>query len=65
MPQMIIVTKPGGSTVKLGTSHPAVPILSAYQQMSLMEEDKVFISVESASALNIGVGDYITVFGRR
>lgn len=65
MPQLITVTKPSGTTVKLGTSHPAVPILSAYQEMSLMEDDKVLISCESPSALNIGVGDYISVFGRR
>lgn len=65
MPQIITIYKPGGTTIKLGTSHPPVNIISATQEMSLMEEDKVDISVESASVLNIAPGDYITVFGRR
>jgi hypothetical protein len=61
----ITVTRAAGGYVKLGTSHPPVNIISATQEMSLMDEDKVTISVECAAALNITIGDYITVYGRR
>ena len=65
MASIITVTHAAGGTIKLGTSHPKVDIVSATQSMALMEEDKVDITVDSSVVINFAIGDWINVYNRR
>jgi hypothetical protein len=62
--EQIIIKKPTGSLVPMQNKRTATKIVSAKQNMALLAEDIINITVESPFKQNYGIGDTIDVFGR-
>jgi len=62
--EQIIVTHLDGSTLKLQSSAIASVIASASQNVDLLGNDTVNITVESAAKLVFNIGDKVTIIGR-
>lgn len=60
----IIITKPNGSRVPMGSRATATAITAAKQTWALNAEDTIAITVVSPFPQSYGIGDVITVFGR-
>lgn len=60
----IIVTHVDGSTIKLQSKENGSQIIKATQNVQLLGNDTVDITVQSALKLNFYVGDKITIIGR-
>jgi len=62
--EQIIITKADGSTVPLQNKQTATSIKSAVQDVALLDQDVVRITVESPFKQTYAIGDTIRVFGR-
>lgn len=62
--KQITVTKSNGATINLANKNLPCTIVSATQEWTLNGDDLVKVTVKSAVALNLGIGDTISVFGR-
>lgn len=61
--EQITVTKVGGATVDLMRLSPPINFTEASQSVTLMGDDFISLSFESAEILDLDIGDKITVFG--
>lgn len=61
--EQITVTKVSGSTLDLMRLSPPINFTDASQNVTLMGDDLVSLSFESAEILDLDIGDKITVFG--
>lgn len=62
--KQITVYKPNGSTVQLSNKNLPCTIVSARQEWTLNGDDLVKVTVKSAVALDLGIGDSVSIFGR-
>lgn len=62
--QQIIVTHRDGSTLKLNSKENVSAVIKATQNIQLLGQDVVDISVKSAKKLSFFIGDKITIIGR-
>ena len=64
MEQIIITRKDGTTTYLVLSRQTCQTITSATQSFQLLGDDIVKLSIESGTAIDFRIGDYITVFGR-
>ena len=62
--EQVTVTRKAGGTLNLLTRASAISVTRMEQRRSLMSEDIVEMSVESAIPLSFAIGDAITVHSR-
>lgn len=62
--EQIIITKPNGNSFPLLSKRGVINVKSATQNMALLGEDVVNISVETTKKQNYEIGDTINIFGR-
>ncbi|GIJ96567.1 hypothetical protein CAPN001_11360 [Capnocytophaga stomatis] len=62
--EQIIITKPNGNSFPLLSKRGTINVKSATQNMALLGEDVVNISVETTKKQNYEIGDTINIFGR-
>lgn len=64
MEQIVITRKDGTTTYPVLSRQTCQTITSATQSFQLLGDDIVKLSIESGTAIEFRIGDYITVFGR-
>ncbi|MFJ1377420.1 hypothetical protein ACILE8_03495 [Capnocytophaga canimorsus] len=62
--EQIIITKPNGNSFPLLSKRGTINVKSATQNIALLGEDVVNISVETTKKQNYEIGDTINIFGR-